>query len=93
MAAMKVLNKVYSKVICQCHYCFHKAESSSFDVPLVINYGKLLVIGIQGPKHEPFLSHFISVQFQAAQINLNSGFNFFASLFLNSPPGEVSEYI
>ena len=72
---------------------FHKVESSSFDVLLVINCLKFLVIEIHGPKHEPFQSHFIFVQFEAVQINPVGGFNSFVSLFLNSPPGAVSEYV
>ena len=68
----------------------HKVELSSFDDLLVINYSKLFAIGIQDPKQEPFQSHFIFVQFEAVRINL---FNSFVSLFLNSPSGEVSEYV
>ena len=71
----------------------HKVESSSFDDLLVLNYSELLAIGIQDPKQEPFQSRFIFVQFQAVQINLFGGFNSFVSLFLNSPSGEVSEYV
>ena len=72
---------------------FHKVESSSFDVLLVINCWKFLVIEIHDPKYEPLQSHFIFVLFEAAQINLVGGFNSFFSLYLNYPPGGVSEYV
>ena len=60
-----------------------------------VGYKLLKIVGHRnpGPKHKPFQPHFIFVQIEAVQINLAGGFNSFISLFLNSPPGIVSEYV